>query len=96
MTTSNGDYTAEPPRRGSASIDELARRKHVRPIESTEDSVFDTDEELDVFLAHVNAPSRRSRLIARGSRCPRYGRLLPQARSRRIYRGSAIELPNPL
>jgi hypothetical protein len=41
------------------SIDELARRKHVQPIESpddlAQDDVFDSDEELDAFLAHVHA-----------------------------------------
>jgi hypothetical protein len=41
------------------SLDELARRKHVQPIRSAEDlaqdDVFDSDEELDAFLAHVQA-----------------------------------------
>lgn len=59
MTTSNADYAAEPPAWRSVSLDDLARRKHVRPIESSddlaEDGVFDTDEELDAFLAHVRA-----------------------------------------
>jgi hypothetical protein len=59
MTTSSADYAAEPPKRGSVSIDELARRKRVRPIGSADDlaqdGVFDTDEELDAFLAHVSA-----------------------------------------
>lgn len=59
MTTSNADYAAEPPGRRSVSLDELARCKQVRPIESSddlaEDGVFDTDEELDAFLAHVRA-----------------------------------------
>lgn len=59
MTTSSADYAAGPPERGSVSIDELARRKHVQPIRSADDlaqdDVFDTDEELDAFLAHVHA-----------------------------------------
>ncbi|GAA0349410.1 hypothetical protein NE235_36365 [Actinoallomurus spadix] len=59
MTTSTAVYAAEPPERGSVSLDKLARRKHVRPIESADDlaqhDVFDTDEELDAFLAHVHA-----------------------------------------
>lgn len=59
MTTSSADYSAEHPERGSAPLDELARRKHVRPIRSAEDlaqdDVFDSDEELDAFLAHVQA-----------------------------------------
>jgi hypothetical protein len=41
------------------TIDEFARRKHVRLIESADDlaqdDVFDTDEELDAFLAHIHA-----------------------------------------
>jgi hypothetical protein len=59
MTTSNAEHATEPPERGSVSIDELARRKGVRPIESpadlAQDDVFETDEELDAFLAHVRA-----------------------------------------
>ncbi len=59
MTTSNADYAAEPPEVGPESIDEQARRKGVKPIQSADDlaqdGVFDTDEELDAFLAHVAA-----------------------------------------
>jgi hypothetical protein len=59
MTTSSADYSSEHPERGSVSLDELARRKHVQPIRSAEDlaqdDVFDSDEELDAFLAHVQA-----------------------------------------
>jgi hypothetical protein len=37
----------------------MAERKHVRPIESpddlAQDDVFDTDDELDAFLAHLHA-----------------------------------------
>jgi hypothetical protein len=59
MTTSSADYPAERSGRGAESLDELARRKGVRPIESADDlaqdGVFDTDEELDAFLAHVSA-----------------------------------------
>ena len=59
MTTSSADYPSGPPERSSESIDELMRRKHVRPIESpddlAQDGVFGTDEELDAFLAHVHA-----------------------------------------
>jgi hypothetical protein len=39
------------------SLDELARRKGVRPVESIEDmgqdGVFSSDEEVDAFLVHV-------------------------------------------
>ncbi|MEV5750698.1 hypothetical protein AB0L00_22990 [Actinoallomurus sp. NPDC052308] len=59
MTISNAEYAAEPSERGSVSLDELARRKRIRPIESADDlaqdDVFDTDKELDAFLAHVHA-----------------------------------------
>jgi hypothetical protein len=59
MTTSSADYASEHPERGSVSLDELARRKHVQPIRSAEDlaqdDVFDSDEELDAFIAHVHA-----------------------------------------
>jgi hypothetical protein len=41
------------------SLDALARRKGARPVESVHDladlEVFETDEELDKFLAHVRA-----------------------------------------
>jgi hypothetical protein len=47
------------PKRDWVSIDELVRRKHVRTLYSADDlaqdDVFDTDEELDAFLAHVHA-----------------------------------------
>ena len=59
MTTNRADYTTVPPERGMESIDEQARRKGIRPIVSADDlaqdGVFDTDEELDAFLAHVAA-----------------------------------------
>lgn len=61
MTTESvGPY--RPRRRTSdarASLDVLARRKSARPVESIHDladpDVFETDEELDAFLAHVRA-----------------------------------------
>jgi hypothetical protein len=57
MTTSSADLWPGQPERSSVSLDELARRKHVQPIRSAEDlaqdDVFDSDEELDAFLAHV-------------------------------------------
>ena len=59
VTTNRADYAAVPPDRGVESVDEQARRKGVRAIESADDlaqeGVFDTDEELDAFLAHVAA-----------------------------------------
>jgi hypothetical protein len=57
VTTNRADYAAVPPDRGVESIDEQALRKGVRPIQSADDlaqdGIFDTDEELDAFLAHV-------------------------------------------
>lgn len=59
MTTSNAEYPERLPVSERVSVEELAWRKGVRPIESAEDlaqdGVFDTDEELDAFLAHVTA-----------------------------------------
>lgn len=59
MTTHRADYAAVPPDRCAESIDEQARRKGVRVIGTADDlaheGVFDTDEELDAFLAHVSA-----------------------------------------
>lgn len=59
MTTNRADYTAVPPDRGGESIGEQARRKSIPPIQSADDlaqeDVFDTDKELDAFLAHVTA-----------------------------------------
>lgn len=65
MTTSSADYNERRPGRGSVPVEELARRKGVRPVESVEqmaqDGVFESDEELEEFLAHVYE-SRRADL----------------------------------
>jgi hypothetical protein len=62
VTTNRADYAAVPPDRGIESVDEQARRKGVRVIESADDlareGVFDSDEELEAFLAHVSAMRR--------------------------------------
>jgi hypothetical protein len=59
MTADRAQYAAQPPEHGTESIDEQAQRKSVRSIQSADDlaqdGVFDTDEELDAFLAHVAA-----------------------------------------
>jgi hypothetical protein len=59
VTTNRADYPAVPPDRGAEPVEEQARRKGVRAIESAHDlaqeGVFDTDEELAAFLAHVAA-----------------------------------------
>ncbi|HEV2780009.1 MAG TPA: hypothetical protein VGX25_11495 [Actinophytocola sp.] len=62
MTTSS-DYTDHVPARpaGRVSLDELARRKGVQPINSMDDlvcDVFETDDELDEFLASTYAARR--------------------------------------
>lgn len=65
VTTDRTDYQTQPPDRGSVSVEELARRQGVRPVESVDDmawpGLFESDEELDEFLAHVYA-SRRADL----------------------------------
>ena len=57
MTTNRADNMPVPPEGGTESLDEQARRKGVRPIQSADDlaqdGIFDSDEELDAFLAHV-------------------------------------------
>jgi hypothetical protein len=59
VTTNRADDMSVPPDRGTESLDEQARRKGVRPIQSADDlahdGIFDTDEEFDAFLAHVAA-----------------------------------------
>jgi hypothetical protein len=62
MSTSS-DHAGHAPTRpaGRVSLDELARRKGVRPVESMNDlacDVFDTDEELDEFLQSTYAARR--------------------------------------
>jgi hypothetical protein len=57
--TSSAGYAGEPPDARPESVDEQARRKGVRPVESVQDmaqgGVFASDEELEEFLAHVYA-----------------------------------------
>jgi hypothetical protein len=57
--TTGAEHTPHPGSAGSVPLDELARRKGVRPVESVEDmaedGVFESDEELEAFLAHVYA-----------------------------------------
>ncbi|HEY2129107.1 MAG TPA: hypothetical protein VGH77_18160 [Streptosporangiaceae bacterium] len=57
MTTNRADDVPMPPDGGTESLDEQARRKGIHPIQSADDlaqdGIFDTDEELDAFLAHV-------------------------------------------
>jgi hypothetical protein len=56
--TSNPDYSpAQGEHAGLASVEELARRKGIEHIKTIEelacDGVFDTDEEVEEFLAFV-------------------------------------------
>ena len=59
MTTNSAGYAEEPPDARPESIDEQVARKGIRPVESVEDmaqdGVFDSEEELEQFLAHVYA-----------------------------------------
>lgn len=59
MTSNSADDGAPVPRsRPRVSLEELARRKGVRPVESLDDmarDVFASDEELDDFLTFVRA-----------------------------------------
>lgn len=62
VTTDRADQGAQLPDRGWVSVEELARRQGVRPVESVEDmarpDIFGSDEELEEFLAHVYAARR--------------------------------------
>jgi hypothetical protein len=62
VTTGKADYEAQLPDRGLVSVEELARRQGVRPVESVEDmarpDIFQSDAELEEFLAHVYAARR--------------------------------------
>jgi len=60
MTTSGAEQTSRPrPERRRESLDEQARRRGIRPVMSVEDmardDVFESDEELDAFLADLRA-----------------------------------------
>jgi hypothetical protein len=60
MTTSEAGHLDRPRfDRRRASLDDQVRRRGLRPIKSVDDlvceGVFDTDEELDAFLAQVYA-----------------------------------------
>jgi hypothetical protein len=57
--TNSASYPGESPDARRESIDEQVKRKGIRPVESVEDmaqvGVFESDEELEQFLAHVYA-----------------------------------------
>lgn len=61
MTTDSADETPRVPRRRPAPVEELARHKGVRPVESLDDmarDVFSSDEELEEFIAYTYANRR--------------------------------------
>jgi hypothetical protein len=57
--TASGAEVPRPRVHAREELDALARRKGIRPVESIHDlarpEVFESDEELDAFLAHVRA-----------------------------------------
>jgi len=59
MTTNSAGYAGESPETRPESIDDQVKRKGVQPVESVkdiaQDGVFESDEELEQFLAHVYA-----------------------------------------
>ena len=65
MSSSNADHPVFPPRRPRLSVEELIRAKNARPIRSLVDleamsaDIFESDEELDEFLAFTYAERRR-------------------------------------
>lgn len=62
MTTDIPDYSPQPPAGGTETLEAQLRRKGVRPIRSEDDlacdDFFETDEELDEFLAFTYAARR--------------------------------------
>ena len=58
-TNDDAEHPHEPLDEDELSLDELARRQGVRPVHNVHDMarphVFESDEELEEFLAHVAA-----------------------------------------
>ena len=65
MTAHGAEHAEQPSRDEPAPVEELARRRGVRPVESVDDmarpGLFESDEEWQEFLADLYA-SRRSGL----------------------------------
>jgi hypothetical protein len=58
VTTDNEDFSKLLPGARSVSVEELARQQGVRPVDSVDDmqaDLWDSDEELEEFLADVRA-----------------------------------------
>lgn len=57
MSASSADHGAYPQDEGQIPVEELARRQGVRPIKSVDelarDGIWESDEELDAFLADL-------------------------------------------
>ena len=62
MSASSADDGAYPGSEAQVPIEELARRQGVRPIQSADelarDGIWESDEELDAFIADVYASRR--------------------------------------
>jgi hypothetical protein len=62
MSASSADHGAHPQDDNDVPVEELARRQGVRPIRSAAElvhpEVWETDEELDAFLADLDARRR--------------------------------------
>ena len=59
MTMGGRDFSKLLPGTRSVSVEELARQQGVRPVSSVDDmqaDLWDSDEELEQFLADVRAP----------------------------------------
>jgi hypothetical protein len=62
MSTSDVDYPGYPPPRPRVSVEELLAAKNTQPIRSLDDltaDTFESDEELDEFLAFTYAERHR-------------------------------------
>jgi hypothetical protein len=59
MTTNSAGYAGKSPEARPESIDEQVTRKGIQPVEAVEDmaqdGVFESDKELEQFLAYVYA-----------------------------------------
>jgi hypothetical protein len=57
MSASTADHGGHPQDEGQVPVEELARRQGVRPIKSVDelarDGIWESDEELDAFLADL-------------------------------------------
>ena len=62
MTIDNADFPRQRATGGSETLEEQLRLKGMRPIQSEDDlaceGIFDTEEELDEFLAYTYAARR--------------------------------------